>query len=76
MFENKTTSNGVYYSRYIASWLKAGGEQADKYAFRDWLDSLGYLTDEEINDITFLKENGRLELETSVRKFVKDVLNK
>lgn len=71
-YENvKTKRDGVYYTRYIASWINEGGY--DKYGFEDpfasWLYSEG-LTDFEIADVIFLAKNGRFELERSVRKFL------
>ena len=72
MFKNKLI-NDVHASRYIASWLKAGGslyygEDIDN--FRDWLLSLK-LTEDEAQDIVYLATNGKLELEASAKKFIK-----
>lgn len=75
MFENKLI-NGIHKSRYIASWLKAGGslyfgEDVDN--FREWLLSMD-LTEDEVQDIVNLATNGKLELETTAKKFVQEVL--
>lgn len=74
MFENKIIK-GVHATRYIASWIREGGklgyfgEGVDD--FNKWLKSLG-LSDEDIEDIMYLARNGRLELETSARNFMKN----
>ena len=75
MFENKLI-NGIHKTRYIASWLKAGGslyfgEDVDN--FREWLLSTG-LTEDEAQDIVYLATNGKLELESTAKKFVQEVL--
>ena len=70
-FTNKLDSRGIYYSRYIASWVNEGGRLDHKglWDFKDWLKSLG-LDDTEIKEITYLVKNGKLELETSAREFI------
>jgi len=69
MFENKTW-NGVHYSRYIASWVRVGGNIKDGDLFRKWLKSIG--VPEDITwDIYNLASNGKLELQTSAMKFLK-----
>lgn len=75
MFENKLI-NDVHASRYIASWLVAGGtlyyvEDVDNFC--EWLLSLN-LTDDEVQYIRHLATNGRLELETTAEEFIKKVL--
>lgn len=75
MFENKLI-NGIYASRYIASWLVAGGtlyyvEDVDNFC--EWLLSMN-LTDSEVLYIRHLATNGKLELETTAKKFVQEVL--
>ena len=70
-FENsKTKIQGVHYSRYIASWNNAGG--ADYYGeqFKNWLKA-NDCTEDEINDICFIAENGKMELELTAKKFIK-----
>lgn len=66
MFDNKTF-NGIYYSRFIASWDRYG-DGYSPWRFRDWLKSLG-LPKEVINEISYLYENGKMELEDSASKF-------
>lgn len=72
MFENKVVGDCTYATRYIASWLRAGGEL--KYGrdidyFRDWLTSLS-LSEDEVNHIVFLATNGKLELESSAKRWM------
>lgn len=73
MFENKVAENGTYFSRYIMSWIRSGGDrQMSKYGqFGDWLRSLGHLSEDEIDDICLMAGNGKLELETSAKMFLK-----
>lgn len=73
MFENKQI-RGVYATRFIASWLREGGKLqngGDYNEFRRWLKSMD-LNSEEVNDIAFLAMNGRLELETDARNYLKE----
>ena len=72
MFENKAINGYIYATRFIASWLRAGGQLKDGSDiddFNEWLLSLG-LTEEDANHIKFLAENGKLELETSAKQFL------
>lgn len=70
---NKLDSRGIYYSRYIASWANEGGtfQHEGLWDFKDWLKSLG-LDDEEIIEIAFLANNGKLELEVNAKEFMKN----
>lgn len=84
-FENKISAQGAYYSQYIASWVKSGGN-FDREVIRDgsghvedivwlgefrgWLRSIG-LPEEEVYEIAKLADNGKLELETSAKSFLK-----
>lgn len=71
MFENENF-NGIYYSRFIASWVRKGGKLKngiDVGLFRAWLISLG-VDDISVNNIVFLATNGKLELENSAEKFI------
>ncbi len=70
MFENKLYK-GIHATRYIASWRNAGGRWF-AYEFRDWLRSLG-LTDDEIREIWNIAVNGKLELENSAERFIKEL---
>lgn len=71
MFENGNF-NGIYYSRFIASWVRKGGMLKtghDVSMFRSWLTEIG-CDDETVDKITFLAFNGKLELENSAEKFL------
>ena len=71
MFENGNF-NGIYYSRFIASWVRKGGNLRtgkDITLFRAWLTEIG-CDDETVDKITFLASNGKLELENSAEKFI------
>ena len=72
MWENKLDSKyGIYYSRWIASWIKEGGtvSRGGLWLMKDWLRSLD-LNEEDIKAITFLADNGKLELENSASDFL------
>ena len=73
MFENGNF-NGIYYSRFIASWVRKGGMLKtghDISMFRSWLTEIG-CDDETVDKITFLASNGKLELENSAERFLKE----
>lgn len=72
-FSNELVMGYVYYTRFIASWAREGGDMKHlrkKGGFKDWLKTLP-LTEEEIDDIVFLAENGKMELENSAREFMR-----
>ena len=72
MFENKLINGYTYETRFIMSWLRVGGQLRygkDIDAFREWLTSLD-LNESDIDHIVFLATNGKLELESSARKFL------
>ena len=71
MFENGNF-NGIFYSRFIASWVRKGGMLKtghDISMFKSWLTEIG-CDDETVDKITFLAINGKLELENSAKKFL------
>ena len=70
MFENVTV-RGVHATRYIMSYVRAGGELLGRkvWEFEDWLKSLG-LDEEEIYSILSIARNGKLELEISAAQFL------
>lgn len=76
MFENKNINGYIYATRFIMSWVRAGGqlglhgEGVDD--FRSWLASLD-LSEDDIDSIVFLATNGKLELESSAKKFLANV---
>ena len=66
--------NGIFYSRFIASWVRKGGMLKtghDISMFRSWLTEIG-CDDETVDKITFLASNGKLELENSAERFLKE----
>ena len=70
MFENVIV-RGVHATRYIMSYVRAGGElRRQAWEFEDWLKSLG-LDEEEIYSILRIARNGKLELEISAGQFLK-----
>ena len=70
MFENKLTHNGIFYSRYIASWKRMGGKIYRGGLFEQWLREKEELTDSEISEILQMAENGKIELESSAKEFM------
>ena len=77
MFENTIINGYTYATRSIASWGRKGGKLQygkDIDNFYKWLLSLG-LTKDDADHIKFLAENGKLELEISAQKFLKDLNN-
>ena len=70
MFENKLI-NGIHASRYIASWVRSGGDLHwdDNRNFYKWLLAMG-LSKEDALHVKRLAENGKLELENSAKKFI------
>jgi len=79
-FENKTLGAGYYYSRFIASFYRAGGDpmnyRRNGKSLEAWLKSLIIdgepMKQEDIDNILFLAENGKLELETNAKRFLKE----
>ena len=83
-FENKVSSQGIYYSQYIASWVKSGGNFDKEILaesgyivdivwlgeFRGWLRSIG-LPENEVYEIAKLADDGKIELEESAKAYLK-----
>jgi hypothetical protein len=72
MFENTQINNYTYATRYIASWLREGGQLRygnDIDKFYKWLLSMG-LSKEDADHIKFLATNGKMELEYQARMFL------
>lgn len=73
MFENKNYE-GIYYSRFIASWANEGGS-FKRGAFKEWLRTLKIngkeIPEDIIREINELATNGKMELETLAREFIK-----
>ena len=78
MFDNKQIDGYTYATRFIMSWVRAGGslrKNGEGYDdFYNWLLSLG-LNKNDADDIKFLAENGKMEFEYSAKKFLEN-LNK
>lgn len=84
--ENKVSSQGIHYLRYLMSWINVGGDfDSDHYwdykstgknkwqgfhGFEKWLRSI-QLPEEEVKEIISMAGMGKLELEESARKFLK-----
>ena len=80
MFENKVYE-GIYYSRFIASWIKAGGSinywarrLGKTTDFVEWLRSLVIngkkMPEDIIYEINDFATCGKLELEYSAKNFI------
>ena len=66
---------GIHSSRWIMSWIKGGGKlnwYGGVSDFDNWLESLG-LTEEEIDVIRDMAKNGKAELESSTRVYLKKI---
>lgn len=76
MWENKQINGYTYATRFIASWVRMGGqlgfhgEGVDE--FKEWLTSLN-LKEEDIAHIVFLATNGKMELESTAKKFLANI---
>lgn len=73
-WSNKIASTGIHYSRYIASWIKAGGKRELKVRLYDsefykWLLLTG-LEEGEAKEIADMFTDGKLELIESARAFL------
>ena len=71
-WENKLSHNGILYSRYIASWVHEGGKTYRGGLFESWLRDVQKLTDDEISDIFRIINDGKLELEISACRYLKE----
>lgn len=72
-FKNELAWGTVHYTRFIASWVGIGGDMKHPRkpgGFRDWLRTLPDLSEEDIDNIMFIAENGKLELEDRARRFI------
>lgn len=73
MFENKISSQGIHYSRYVASYFKELSKLGLRFyrkPFLEWLFDIG-LDKREMYEITNYAENGKLELEGSAERFLR-----
>lgn len=77
MFTNNTVNN-IHKSRYVSSWINVGGtlDRRGRGLFRKWLKTLVIdgrpLTDDEIMEIITYASDGKLELETNAKLFLKE----
>lgn len=72
MYENRQINGYTHATRYIASWLKVGGQLRtgeDYDDFKEWLKSLE-LDERDVNHIYYLAINGKMELEYEAKMFL------
>lgn len=73
-WENNVVGDRLYYSRIIASWVKASRQTkalpffGDN--FREWMASIG-VPEDDINNIFMMANNGKLELEISAQNWIR-----
>lgn len=70
-FENKISSQMIFYSQYIAAYVKIIsklGRPFIRKQFIKWLLDLG-LSEQEAREIAKLADNGKLELEEHCKKW-------
>lgn len=74
MFENKKFE-GIYYTRFIASWTHVGGTLKYSEDFKEWLRTLcingKYMPEDVIKEIVYLATCGKSELEDHAYRFIK-----
>ena len=72
-FENKQFE-GIYYSRFVASWNKVKEEKFNRFAFEDWLMQLTIngkcMDNKTAKEITNFADNGKMELEDNAKRFI------
>ena len=77
-FENKVAHTGIFYTRYIASWVNACRREKQFVRFRgqfqDWLRKECQLSEDEIKEIMWIAENGKLELEESASRRLRSLV--
>ena len=61
---------GDYESRFVASWIKAGGGRFD-WAFKEWLKDLG-LSDRDVQIVYNFATNGKLEYQEHAKIWLKE----
>ena len=77
MFENKIFE-GIHYSRFVASWVKVGGELRSRnaYLMKDWLRTLTIndkkIPEDIIMEIYNFATNGKLELQELAKRFLEN----
>ena len=72
---------GIHLSRFGASWINAGGRSNDMDGFITWMmnipftnddGSVVYISQDDAEDAFWMMNTGKLELESNVRKFIKE----
>lgn len=73
MFENKIWE-GIYYSRFVASWNKVHNGKFRRFEFEDWLMQLTIngkcMDNQTAKEICEFADNGKMELEDNARQFI------
>ncbi len=77
-FKNETEC-GIYTTRFIMSWVREGGTFSRRGIgydeFREWLQTLiidgNPLSENDVDHIVFMAQNGKMELENSAKMFLK-----
>lgn len=73
MFENKVYE-GIYYSRFVASWNKVHNGKFSRFEFEEWLMQLtinGKRMDiQTVKEICEFADNGKMELEYNAKQFM------
>ena len=73
------TVRGIHLSRFGASWINAGGKSNDSDGFLVWMmnipfknedGTISYISQDDAEDAYWMMNCGKLELESSVRKFM------
>lgn len=74
-WQNRFSSQGIRYSRYIASYVKEVAISGRRFyicEFSDWIKAIG-LSDDEIRDIVHLADCGKMELEMKAKAYIKSL---
>lgn len=75
MFKNRLIFGHIYATRFIASWINAGGQlktRQDIGDFTHWLLSL-HLSGQDVILIVNLATEGKLELEENAKNFLNEL---
>lgn len=73
---------GIHPTRFIMSWVREGGSLKKRRGigyddFKEWLKTLIIddkpLSDNDVDHIMFLAQNGMMELEYSAKNFLKNI---
>lgn len=79
MFENKQWE-GIYYSRFVASWNKVHDGKFRRFEFKDWLMQLTIngkcMDNQTAKEICEFADNGMMELEGNAIIFISNRLSR